>query len=245
MLGIFKKKKEIKDFSFLQTDIHSHMIFGLDDGAQTIEDSLELIRNMYNLGFRTIITSPHVHSDFYPNTTGGILTQYKKVLAAIEAEKIDIQFKTAAEYMINDWFMELLKEEEELLTIHDKHVLVEMSYLAESPYLNDALFQLQAKGYIPILVHPERYNFYHHDYNEYKEIKDRGCLLQLNTIALSGYYGSNVKKIATQLLDDGMYDYCGSDMHHMRHFKALQSLLDSKIIHKLSEYPFKNNQIRV
>ncbi len=245
MLGIFKKKKEIKDFSFLQTDIHSHMIFGLDDGAQTVEDSLELIKNMHSLGFSTIITSPHVHSDFYPNTTGGILTQYKKVLAAIEAEKIDIQFKTAAEYMINDWFMELLKEEEELLTIHDKHVLVEMSYLAESPYLNDAIFQLQAKGYTPILAHPERYNFYHHDYKQYQELKDRGCLLQLNTIALSGYYGSHVKKIATQLLDDGLYDYCGSDMHHMRHFKALEGLLNSKIIHKLAEYPFRNSEILV
>ena len=244
MLGIFKKKKEIKDFSFLQTDIHSHMIFGLDDGAQTVEDSLELIKNMHSLGFSTIITSPHVHSDFYPNTTGGILTQYNKVLAALKEEKIDINFKTAAEYMINDWFMELLKEEEELLTIHDKHVLVEMSYLAESPYLNDAIFQLQAKGYTPILAHPERYNFYHHDYKQYQALKDRGCLLQLNTIALSGYYGSHVKKIATQLLDEGMYEYCGSDMHHMRHFKALESLLDSKIIHKLADYPFRNKEVK-
>ncbi len=245
MFGIFKSKKTIKDFSFLQTDMHSHMIFGLDDGAKTIEDSLELITNMRNIGFSTIITSPHVHSDFYPNTTGGILTQYKKVADALKEQNIDVTFKTAAEYMINDSFMELLKDKEELLTVYDNYVLVEMSYLAESPYLNDAVFQLQANGYTPILAHPERYNFYHHDYAQYKDLKERGCLMQLNTIALSGYYGSHVKKVATQLLEDGMYDYCGSDMHHMRHFAALKSLLQSKIMHTLENYPFRNKEILV
>lgn len=243
MLNIFKKKNNHTDFSFLATDIHSHMIFGVDDGAKTIEDSLELINNMKSIGFSKIITSPHVHSDFYPNTRDSILHPYDKIVKTLKEQNIDIEFRTGAEYMINDGFMELLNNNENFLTIYNQYILIEMSYLAESPYIFDAIFQLQGKGYTPILAHPERYNFYHHDYEKYKDLKDRGCLFQLNTIALTGYYGNGVKKIADKLLHDGMYDYCGSDMHHMRHFNALKSLLSTKTIHTLKEYPFKNTEI--
>lgn len=242
MFSIFKKKQDY-DFSFLQTDIHSHILFGLDDGAKTIDDSLQLIKNMRSIGFTSLITSPHVHSDFYPNKKEDILAQLKKVKNTLTENDIDINIRTGAEYMINDGFMELLKKEEDFLTIHNKHILVEMSYLAESPFLQDALFQLQARGYTPILAHPERYNFYHSSYEQYKDLKNRGCLFQLNTIALTGYYGSHVKKTAERLFADGMYDYCGSDMHHMRHFNALKGILSTKIVQTLKEYPFKNREL--
>lgn len=240
----FISKKNKENFSFLQTDIHSHTIFGLDDGAKSEEDSLTLIKNMASAGFTSMVTTPHVHSDFYPNTRNDILGQYKKVTKILEENNVSIKYRAAAEYMINDGFMKLLDAKEELLTVYENYVLVEMSYLAESPFLNDALFQLQARGYSPILAHPERYNFYHHEYKQYRELKERGCLLQLNTIAITGYYGSHVKKAALKLLEDGLYDYCGSDMHHTRHFNALNSILSSgKLLQMLKNYPFRNKEI--
>ncbi len=240
----FFSKRENENFSFLKTDIHSHTIFGLDDGAKNAEHSLKLISSMASAGFTSLVTTPHVHSDFYPNTRDGILTQYNKVKKILEDHSINIKYRTAAEYMINDGFMQLLEDKEDFLTVYKNYVLVEMSYLAESPFLHDALFQLQARGYTPILAHPERYNFYHENYDQFRQLKEKGCLLQLNTIAITGYYGSHVKKTAIKLLEDGMYDYCGSDMHHSRHFEALKSILSSaKLLRLLKAYPFRNKEI--
>ena len=102
---------------------------------------------------------------------------------------------------------------------------------------------MQASGYKPIVAHPERYMFFHNKMEKYRELKDRGCYLQLNLLSLSGYYGKNIMSVANALMEKGLYDYCGSDMHHERHAQALKGMLQSKAYSSLISYPFLNSKL--
>lgn len=228
-----------RNWSFLGTDMHSHMIPGIDDGAQTIEDSISLIEKCRDMGFSSLITTPHIKSDHYPNTAV-IIQQGLHLLKQALAEKgIVMPVKAAAEYYIDDHFMELL-ERKELLTIKGNEVLVEISFLLEPMRFHEILFKIQMAGYRPILAHPERYAFYHDKPDIYRDLKNKGCLLQLNTISLAGYYGKPVKQAAEKILKNGLYDYCGSDMHHIRHAETLHGILSTNMLDILEKYPFLN-----
>lgn len=230
------------DFSFLGTDMHSHFIAGIDDGAQTLGDSVSLIRGMQEMGFKNIVTTPHIKFDHYPNTRETILNGLKEVRQALHENGVHIPVRAAAEYYIDDHFMQIL-EQEELLTIQGNELLVELSFMFEPLGLNEIMFKIQTKGYQPILAHPERYSFFHQKTEIFEQLKSRGVMLQLNTIALTGYYGKKVKDVAEELLLKGLYDYCGSDMHHPRHAETLNKVASLKIFEELKRYPFRNSRI--
>lgn len=232
------------DWSFLNTDIHSHFIPGIDDGAQTIEDSITLIREMQSMGFKNIITTPHIKFDHYPNTRLIIEQGLHTLRQALVENNIEMPVKAAAEYFVDDHFMQLL-ENEPLLTIRNNEILIEFSFVFEPMGLFDTIFKIQTHGYRPVLAHPERYSFFHSKPNMYSELKYRGCLFQLNTISLSGYYGRVVKDIADSMLEKNLYDYCGSDMHHIRHAEVLKKLLQSSSYKTIKQYPFLNSQLQV
>ena len=233
---------ENANFSFLGADMHSHFVPGIDDGAKTVEDSLTLLRAMKEMGYKTIITTPHIMVDFYPNTTQIIQNGLEVLKQAAGENGIDLSIKAAAEYYIDEYFVNLI-DSEPLLTIYKNEVLVEFSMIYETPLLNTTLFKMQTVGYKPIIAHPERYMFFHKDKDKYRELRDRGCLLQLNLLALTGYYGKNIMDIAVWLLENRMYDYCGSDMHHEKHAAALKTLSHSKAYPSLVNYPFLNSQL--
>jgi tyrosine-protein phosphatase YwqE len=250
----FGKKKQEKEepenvvvsanqnWAFLGTDMHSHFLPGIDDGAKTIEDSLQLIRAMIDMGYKSIITTPHIMIDYYPNTTETIGNALQQVKDALKENNIDIPIKAAAEYYIDEYFMQLI-EKEPLLTIKDKEVLVEFSMLYEPPMLFDAIFRLQSMGYRPIIAHPERYLFFHQNFRKYRELQERGCRLQLNMLSIAGYYGRNIKAIADEMLAKNMYDYCGTDAHHDKHVNVLKVMTTTKDYHTFANYPFLNNQL--
>lgn len=233
---------ENANWAFLGADMHSHFLPGIDDGAKTIDDSLNLLRAMAGMGYKTIITTPHVMIDYYPNTTQTIQAALKLVHDAIKEHNIDIKIRAAAEYYIDEYFMQLLQKEP-LLTIHNNEVLVEFSMMFEPPMLAEALFAIQSAGYRPIIAHPERYLFFHRNFTKYSELKDRGCLLQLNMLSIAGYYGKNIKVIADDLLRKGLYDYCGSDMHHEKHAGVLKAMAASKDHQLFARYPFQNPKL--
>ena len=233
---------ENADFAFLGADMHSHFVPGVDDGAKTIEDSLNLLRAMERMGYKKVITTPHVMIDFYPNTTKTITDGLDILRTAAKENGINLSINAAAEYYIDEYFMGLI-EKEPLLTIHKNDVLVEFSMMYEPPMLNTALFNMQTSGYRPIIAHPERYMSFHKNKDKYHELRDRGCLLQMNLLSLTGYYGKNIMDIAEWLLENKMYDYCGSDMHHEKHAGALQHLLQSKTYTSIVNYPFLNSQL--
>lgn len=227
MFSFFKKKVSLANQVNNFVDIHNHLLPGIDDGAATVEDSLALIRKFSELGIRDFIATPHIMNDYYPNTPGVIKEALLKLEQALsEAGMNDVKVRAAAEYMMDQTFLELL-EEDELLTLTDTYVLVEMSYFQAPINLNNILFQLQTRRYKPVLAHPERYVYYHSKgLGKYEELKSRGCYFQLNLLSITGHYGKNIQKTAFDLLEKGMIDFIGSDTHQMRH---LDKLTDSNI----------------
>ena len=251
---LFNRKKKEEDiyahmpapaganWAFLGADMHSHFIPGIDDGAKTIEDSLAMIRAMKDMGYKNIITTPHVMIDYYPNTVETITAGLQKVQQALKDNNIDIPIKAAAEYYIDESFMALV-DKKELLTIRDNEVLVEFSMLYEPPMLSEVIFRMQSAGYKPIIAHPERYLFFHGNLRKFRELKDNGCLMQMNLLSVAGYYGKNIKVVAEELMAKGIYDYCGSDMHHEKHAAALKALASSKEYNAIIGYPFLNSRL--
>jgi tyrosine-protein phosphatase YwqE len=241
MFSIFKKKV-LGNFSFLYADLHNHILPGLDDGAKTLEDSIELLLGMQQLGYQKIICTPHILGNIYPNTPDTIAVAYQSVKSVLVENGIHLQLEFAAEYMVDENFVDAVHKKEPLLCFGEKKcVLIEMSYLAPSPYLEECVFQLIVEGYQPILAHPERYNYYHKQPEKYKFWKEKGCWLQLNALSLTGYYGKNVKQAAEKLLSEQLIDLLGSDLHHTQHLYALQYLCSTANYRILSQYPnFKN-----
>ena len=218
----FSKKTILKDLiPEDHIDFHSHLLFGIDDGAKTFEDSLGLIKSLTDFGINHFITTPHVMQHVWENTTEIIVNRQHQVNELLKQNNLPVTLKAAAEYLLDDYFAQLFKKES-LLTLKDNYVLVEMSYINAPLQLYEIIFDLQVAGYIPVLAHPERYNFYHQNFTEYKRLKKAGCLFQLNLLSAVGYYGEGVAKTAQQLLHQGMIDFASSDTHHKNHIAAFE-----------------------
>ena len=223
------------DLSVLKCDVHSHFIPGIDDGAQTMEDSVALIRDFYNMGYKKVITTPHILADGYPNTPAIILGGLEKVRVALKNENVPMQIEAAAEYYI-DFDFERKLEQEKLLTFGKSYLLFEISYVNPPDNLSAVIFNLQMKGYKPVLAHPERYPFWTNNFAKYEELKEKGVLLQLNINSLTGYYSRETQKIAELLIEKNMVDLLGSDCHHSGHSNLIKTgAVYQKSLHKLIE----------
>jgi tyrosine-protein phosphatase YwqE len=250
LFNIFKTKShdhaidvvQEQAFAFLGTDIHSHLIPGIDDGSKTMEDSIRFIEQLQKLGFRNIVTTPHIKWGHFQNTRETISWGLSQLNKALEAKGIDISVRAAAEYYIDDFFLQLLQEEP-LLVIRDNEVLVELSFYAEPFRVLDIFFKIQTAGYKPVLAHPERYAYYHDRKEMYRKLKEMGVLLQLNLLAITGHYGKQVQSTANWLLEEQLYDYCATDLHHENHLHQLQTLAGSKQLRILQQYDFLNAKV--
>ena len=209
-MWFFNKKTTIKESGILHgaTDYHSHILPGVDDGVETIEESLHILAAYEELGIKEVWLTPHIMEDI-PNTPERLKARFAQLQAAYKG---DIKLHLAAEYMIDNHFQGILKNKE-LLPIGTKgnHLLVETSYFSSPIRLHETLKQIKAIGYYPILAHPERYMYM--DTDDYIELKDEDVKFQLNILSLGGYYGNTAKKKAEWILNKGFYDIAGSDLH--------------------------------
>jgi protein-tyrosine phosphatase len=241
MLTFFRSKPILKDLiPDHHIDIHSHLLPGIDDGARTFEDTLRLTQALQGMGISQFITTPHIIQQVWDNTHEQILEKKTATVLELEKNNIRVPFHAAAEYLMDDQFVQLFQSGN-LLTLKDNYVLVEISYINAPIQLYSILFDLQIAGYIPVLAHPERYLFYHNNCNEYLKLKRAGCLFQLNLLSVVGYYGAAITKIAEQLLQKGMYTYVGSDVHHDNHIAAFNQKVKLKDVAPLKE-AIANNQ---
>ncbi|MEO7533518.1 MAG: CpsB/CapC family capsule biosynthesis tyrosine phosphatase, partial [Ferruginibacter sp.] len=225
MFNFFKKKEARSEFGKVlpfQTDIHSHILPGIDDGSPDIETSLQLVKGIYDLGITKTVATPHIIADMYRNTPEIINEALASLKAACAAEGMKIDISAAAEYMLDDYFLKLLSEDSPILCIEKNIILTEQSYAAGSSNLHEISFEIMKKGYRPIMAHPERYYYYHDNYGQYSRLKDMGFLLQVNILSLVGYYGKPVAKAAKYIMDNDLADLVGTDMHHHRHLAVLQ-----------------------
>ncbi len=187
MLTFFRSKPILKDLiPDDHIDIHSHLLPGIDDGARTFEDTLRLTQALQGMGISQFITTPHIIQHVWDNTHEQILDKKTTTVLELEKNNIRVPFNAAAEYLMDDQFVQLF-ESRDLLTLKDNYVLVEMSYINAPIQLYSILFDLQVAGYIPVLAHPERYLFYHNNCNEYLKLKRAGCLFQLNLLSIVGF----------------------------------------------------------
>jgi protein-tyrosine phosphatase len=242
MFGLFKKretKPTIKfDYTTVVTDMHSHVLPGIDDGAQNVEESIFLIKKMMALGIKKIIATPHVMIDYYRNDADSIGNALTTLKTALKEQNIAIDISAAAEHYLDETFEKRI-EDRKVFTMGDNHVLFELSFITQPPNLISIIQKMKDAGYKPILAHPERYGYM--DIEQMKTIRSWGCDLQLNTIALSGYYGKHSKRIAEQMVDNQMVDFISSDMHHPRHAAAFENTLAMPYLEKLLfDYPLKN-----
>lgn len=225
-------------------DIHSHLLPGIDDGAHTFEQTLELVRALQGFGVSQFVTTPHIMYQVWDNTKESILSLKDQTIFELKKNQIRVPFRAASEYLMDNQFVKLFQTGE-LLTLKDNYVLVEMSYMNAPMQLYNILFDLQVAGYIPVLAHPERYTFYHNNFDEYVKLKQVGCLFQLNLLAVVGYYGESIAKIAEQLLQKGMYDFVGSDVHHSKHIASFEERVKLKEVTALKEVISNNQFFRI
>ena len=242
-LKTFNFKFSILDAGLLSgsSDIHCHLLPGVDDGICDYSKAVAALRWLKGIGINHLYLTPHVMSD-YPNNSPGYLTeQFDRFTKKMEnGGIIDIPaLKLGAEYMLEGTFN--IPNNESLLTYAGRHVLVETSYLTTPLGFIILLNGLKNGGYLPVLAHPERYSYM--VMSDYESLKNQNIKFQLNYLSLVGVYGTHVKEKAAQLLKEGLYDYAGSDMHHLTwHQKNLQlQKLKKKQITQL-HYLFQNNQ---
>jgi tyrosine-protein phosphatase YwqE len=234
---IFWRKKENAsvDLSWLHTDMHSHLVPGIDDGSPDAATSLQLIKGMQDLGFQKIITTPHILSDLYPNTPDSINKGLAELKNAAVAEGMSLDIHAAAEYFIDDQFQQLLAQKSPLLTLSDNMVLVEYSMVTAPYELQDILFELQMQQYQPVIAHPERYIYLTRKKDFFDTLKDSGCYFQLNLLSLTGHYGTSVQELAEYLAKKNYYDFAGTDLHGQKHLDGLRKLGSCAVLNKLRD----------
>ena len=241
LFHFFNTKPYLKDLiPDHHVDFHSHILPGIDDGAKSFESTLSLVMAMKDLRFEQLIATPHVMKNVWNNSAEKITAKLKETQVFIKENSIEIPLHAAAEYLMDGTFTETFQNSK-LLTLKDNYVLVEMSYINPPIQLYDIIFDLQVAGYKPVLAHPERYLFFHNNFNDYEKLKHSGCLFQINMLSVVGYYGKEVALAAQKLLKKGLIDFAGSDIHHHNHIAGFSKKLLFKDALPLKE-ALANNQ---
>jgi len=210
--SLFGKHTTLADCGLLQgfTDWHCHLLPGVDDGVQTLEEALQILSYNEKLGIKEIWLTPHIMEDM-PNATEMLKEKYEVLKAAYQG---NIVLHLATENMLDNLFEERLKKNDFLpLGKEGKHLLVETSYFNPPVGLSNILLRIKVKGYYPVLAHPERYMYMREE--DYRRLKAMNVKFQLNLPSITGFYGPEAQKKAKWLLENNFYDFAGSDTHKL------------------------------
>ena len=240
MFNLFANRKVE---NFLQVDIHSHLLPGIDDGVKTWEESIEILKKLSALGFKKIVTTPHVISDYYPNDNTIINSKLDELSEQLKVSDIDIQVTAAAEYMVDESFLDKIDNNDQLMCIGDNYVLIETPFINRPMILEEVIFKMKVAGYQPILAHPERYIYLQDDYSLVGSLIELGLMFQVNLVSLNGYYSKGAKKLAEYLIDNNMIHFIGSDIHNMKHAQAYEKAMKTKYFEKCRQLFLYNNTL--
>lgn len=238
---LFKGSPDKPAHSCIRTDIHSHLLPGIDDGVESFEEAISLIRQFESLGYRKIVTTPHVMQDYYRNTPEDIRSLAGQLRDKLKAAGSDIELEAAAEYYLDEGLMEKVSKEETLLTFGDNYLLFETSFIDKPIYMDEFIFNCTSRGIRPILAHPERYAYIHHQPDLLTELQSRGVLLQINANSISGYYSREVRKFTRKMIDEGLVNFVGSDCHSEKHMNALIKTVGDPYFTKACSLPLLNS----
>ena len=234
MFNIFKKKPKESAKLFYHTDVHSHILPGVDHGSQNVGESLEMLRAELDMGITHVMCTSHVTAETFENTPETLTAAYEELKQAVEAEGLPINIYASAEYRIDEyWTREY--EAGHLLPMPGKRILLENSFVQELIGIDNMLFELQVKGYRPILAHPERYRYYYDHKERYKSLHSASVKFQVNLLSLTGYFGRGARETALWLIQNNLCDMFGSDMHGMDHAREIQDYIGSREWRKLCD----------
>ena len=239
--NLFKKKEVLPPFDLgrFKSDMHSHLIPGIDDGAQDMDQTIAMLAKFESLGYKKVVTTPHIMTDSFPNNPEIILSGLEKVKNEIKKVGIEIEIEAAAEYYFDETLMPKIKNKE-LLTFGDNYVLVEFAFHSPPQFLDQLFFELKTHGYRPVIAHFERYLYYLGKIDKAEKWRSEGINIQINLNSLFGQYGPEVQKQAKKLIDEGQFDFVGTDCHRIEHLMILEKNLSSPYLHKIGEYLVKN-----
>ena len=191
------------------TDIHSHILFNIDDGSKSIEESLNMLNKLSFLGFNNIICTPH----FIEGSNYNANNAKKEKIINMLREKTNVNLFLGNEIFINKKIDEYIKDGY-IMPINNKYLLIEFPMHNAIKDDLDIFYELQIKGYTIILAHPERYTFFQDDYKKINKYHERGILFQCNYGSINGMYGHKAEKLLKYLLKKGWVDFLGTDIHH-------------------------------
>lgn len=239
LFNFLKKKKPQKDFlpvdisKHIQADMHSHILSGIDDGAKNINESIELIEGLIEIGFSQLLCTPHVMTDFYRNSTNTIERKLDVLRNELDRRNINMPIEASAEYYFDEELVKRLKNKDILSFGKEKYLLFEFSYLNEHQNIFEILTDMLEAGYTPVLAHPERYPYYVLNPEKFIKLKSMGIKFQINLLSLSGNYGESAIYGANHLIDQNFVEFVGTDIHRKEHLQGLKKVLKNEHLHKL------------
>ncbi|MAU75725.1 MAG: hypothetical protein CL831_02495 [Crocinitomicaceae bacterium] len=232
------------DLKHLITDVHSHLVPGVDDGASDMSSALALISRLHQLGFERLVTTPHIMSDLYPNTPDILQPRFNELKVEVAKRLPSLKLILAAEYFLDTSFIALLENPDELLTFPctdplngEKHEMLLFEFaFHEAPndeLLTEAIFKMQTSGITPVVAHCARYPYWHIDRSKLEDLHDKGVILTVNAATLVGNYGDLAKETANHAVDQGWIRMVCSDTHAPHHIVAVKELENAEILTKL------------
>lgn len=229
----FLKRHDTHNSLFYHTDMHCHLLPGVDHGAPDIDSAINLVQDEIDMGITHIIATSHVTECTFENTPASLLQAGKSLTDAIKEKQLNVDLKISAEYRMDDFFLSQFKQNM-LLPLPNKHLLVENSFQQERMDIDEIIFDLQSADFTLILAHPERYHrYYTHD--RYRYLYGLDIRFQVNILSFTGYFGTGALNTAKWLLHNDMIDFLGSDIHNDTHSKLIKDFLKTKEYRKLAE----------
>lgn len=223
--------------------MHSHLLPGLDDGVKSLSESLSVITALGNLGYKKLITTPHVMHDHYRNTPEMIQTSLEEVRAHLRDNDVPVVLEAAAEYYLDEHLMRIVEAGETLLTFGDRFLLFETNFISEPLNLNEFIFAATTRGYKPVLAHPERYLYLQESMTRMEDLHNRGVLFQINLGSLAGMYTRQIQNLAGKLIDKGFVHLLGSDCHQLQHVEFIGRARKSRSYEKALTLGLLNNNL--
>lgn len=239
-MGLFSVTRPVLPLFKGFVDYHCHILPGVDDGVRKMGDSLTILEDYFNMGVRRVFLTPHVMEDV-PNSPADLKVRFEELQKAVAERGINVpELHLASEHMLDGLFERRL-DSGDVLPYDSTHLLVETSYYNPPYNMDDLLFSVRAKGYVPVLAHPERYMYM--DIKDYGKLKDEGVWFQLNLSSLLGFYGHDAKGKAERILKEGWYNLAGTDLHRLSTLGGYKgAVIKKSFIPRLEELLERNSE---
>lgn len=229
-------------------DFHTHILPNIDDGARSIEETIELVKEARKVGFEAIISTSHYMEGYYETNTPEREVWIQAIYQKIQEENINMKLYLGNEIYISENILQLL-EEGRACTINDtSYVLFEMPLNVEPLNLYNIIYEMMQYKLVPILAHPERYSFVQQSPKLVSDLIEKGVLMQCNYASIEGYYGKGAKIIVKKLLQNNMVHFLGSDVHRAKTIYSRMPQILEKLTRligkeKLEELTTKNPKL--